>query len=120
MPLLSLEAIIYNGNLQREILKKQNFANFANNSKPRVATTLLAKVAMTEAIVCSTSNRYQIYLFCQQLIAGQISGSPKPSVYFSPLGNGPKTSSSYRIHSRTHRHCCSTRPHGTRGRYCTV
>ena len=56
-------------NLQRKILKKRNSANFANNSKPRVATTLLAKVVMTEAIVCSTNNRLQNRLFCQLLIA---------------------------------------------------
>jgi len=53
-------------------LKKHDFANFANNSKPRVATILLAKVVMTEALVCSAINRLQNRLFCQQLIAGQI------------------------------------------------
>jgi hypothetical protein len=53
-------------NLQRKILEKRCVANFANNSKPRVATTLLAKVVMTEAIGCSAINRLQILLFCQQ------------------------------------------------------
>ena len=51
--------------LKRKILKKQNFANFANNSKPRVATTLLAKVVMTEAIGCSANKRMQNSSFCQ-------------------------------------------------------
>ena len=55
----------YGRNLQPSILKKQNFANFANNSKPRVATTLLAKVVMTEAIGCSANKRLQNRSFCQ-------------------------------------------------------